>query len=211
MEILINEQLAQKVKETVDFGLCSGVGKPIPGQMCVEAAVNYACRLPHGDNPSCVGKAVRSFKIRLNDAKWSSNNARAKGMLKIAIAQLGSNTIDQQEFAKIVAFKTITTLMPVILRDREFETEAVLCEGFKDLKEAKDNIWSVKSKLYIATYPAAYIAANIAAAYYADIAAYYTVDAADVDKYLIISAEICLDALIELNSPGVQFLYLCKS
>jgi hypothetical protein len=136
-EIEINEQLAIKVKETVSHGLCKGLGKPNLGEMCVEAAVNYACGLPHGDNPSCVGSAVRAFKIRLNDAKWTSNDARAKGMLKVAIGQLGSNTINQIEFAKIVAFKTIIVLMPVILRDRGFEAEAVLCESSKDLKEAK--------------------------------------------------------------------------
>jgi len=232
-EIIINEALAIKVKEVVSKGLTKGLGKPNLGEMCVEAAVNYACGLPHGDNPSCVGSAVRAFKIRLNDAQWSSNDARAKGMLKVAIGQLGSNTINQVEFAKIVAFKTIIVLIPVILRDRGFEAEAVLCESSKDLKEAKANIWTVKSKLWDAA-PADYAAAN--AAYYAtaadtdyaDYAAYaaaataadadYAADAAaaaaiataaDADKYLLISANICLEALIELKSPGIKFLYLC--
>jgi len=249
--IEINEQLAVKVKETVSHGLCKGLGKPNLGEMCVEAAVSYACGLPHGDNPSCVGSAVRAFKIRLNDAKWTSNDARAKGMLKVAIGQLGSNTINQIEFAKIVAFKTIIVLMPVILRDRGFEAEAVLCESSKDLKEAKANIWTVKSKLRDAAYAAyaAYAAADAADAAYADAAAAYAAYAAadaadnaadnaaadnadnaaaaaaaaaayaaagagagadaDADKYLLISANICLEALKELKSPGVEFLYLC--
>ena len=58
--------------------------------MCVEAAVCYAYDLPHSDKPPCVGNAVREFKIRLNDCNWSSSKARARGMRRIAIAQLGS-------------------------------------------------------------------------------------------------------------------------
>jgi hypothetical protein len=214
-EIIIDENLAIKVKDTVSHGLCKGLGKPELGQMCVEAAVNYACGLPHGDNPSCVGSAVRSFKMRLNDAKWTSNDARAKGMLKIAIGQLGSNTINQVEFAKIVAFKTITVLMPVILRDRGFETEAVLCEGSKNLKEAKANIWTVKSKFWSAAVANAANATDAADGVGRGVAAVaYAAAAADVyattdDKYLLISANICLEALIELKSPGCKFLYLC--
>ena len=256
--IAITKELAQKVKETVSHGLVKGLGKPKLGQMCVEAAVNYACGLPHGDNPSCVGKAVRSFKIRLNDAKWSSNDARAIGMLKIAIAQLGSNIIDQVAFAKIVVFKTITVLMVAILNDNGYNEEAILCENSKTLLEAKDNIWSIKNKLYAvaagnvadasayaanvasayaanAAEAAAYAAAEAAAAYAAadaaeaaaeaaayaaaeaaeaaaEAAAYAAAEAAEAaatDKYLLISANICLEALIELKSPGCEFLYLC--
>ena len=241
--IAITKELAQKVKETVSHGLVKGLGKPKLGQMCVEAAVNYACGLPHGDNPSCVGSAVRLFKIRLNDAKWSSNDARAKGMLKIAIAQLGSNIIDQVAFAKIVVFKTITVLMVAILNDNGYNEEAILCENSKTLLEAKDNIWSIKNKLYAvaagnvadasayaanvasayaanAAEAAAYAAAEAAAAYAAadaaeaaaEAAAYAAAEAAEAaatDKYLLISANICLEALIELKSPGCEFLYLC--
>jgi hypothetical protein len=112
----INEEVARKVLETVDAGLCSGLGEPTPGRMCVEAAVCYALGLPHGDNPPCVGAAVRAFKIRLNDAKWSSDAARAKGMRRVALAQLGSVDIDQVAFAKIVAEETIRKILPVALR-----------------------------------------------------------------------------------------------
>ena len=66
---LIDEQLCSKVIKMVDKGLTRGQGSPIPGQMCVEAAVCYAMGLPHSDSPPCVGRAVRSFKIDLNDAQ----------------------------------------------------------------------------------------------------------------------------------------------
>ena len=72
----LSRELAAKVLQTVDAGLVSGVGNPVPGQMCVEAAVCYALGQPHGDEPKCVGSAVRRFKIRLNDSCWPSDRER---------------------------------------------------------------------------------------------------------------------------------------
>ena len=89
--IIITSEIAKKVIETVDAGLCSGLGKPIPGEMCVEAAVCYALGFPHGDEPICVSRALRMLKMRLNDSCWSSNAARASGLRKLSILQLGSN------------------------------------------------------------------------------------------------------------------------
>src|SRR5688572_33015278 len=112
----LNEALAKKVLWVVDQGLVHGLGVPEPGKLCVEAAVCYAMGLPHSDEPSCVGKAVRAFKIRLNDSRWSSNEARTKGMRKLAIAQLGSEEIDQQAFAKLVCEGAIRRIVPIALR-----------------------------------------------------------------------------------------------
>src|SRR5271157_2318609 len=96
----ITEVIARKVLETVDAGLVNGVGVPVPGQMCVEAAVCYALGLPHGDDPACVAPALRMLKIRLNDANWSSPASRAAGMRRLAVAQLGSaGALDEKEFA----------------------------------------------------------------------------------------------------------------
>jgi len=103
----INEEISKKVLEVVDAGLSCGKGEPEPGKMCVEAAVCYALGLPHSDNPPCVGNAVRSFKIGLNDSRWSSNQARAKGMRRIALAQLGSDILDQNEFYRRLAEETM--------------------------------------------------------------------------------------------------------
>lgn len=50
-EVKLSKDVARKVLATVDAGLVSGLGKPIPGKMCVEAAVNYALGRPHGDDP----------------------------------------------------------------------------------------------------------------------------------------------------------------
>src|SRR5689334_18036278 len=99
MQTEITETVARKVLTVVDAGLSAGVGVAEPGKMCVEAAVCFALGLPHGDDPDCVSRAVRSLKIRLNDSNWSSNEARAKGLRRLALIQLGSrDAIDDKEF-----------------------------------------------------------------------------------------------------------------
>src|SRR5690606_13425965 len=82
----ITEGLVTKLLGVVDAGLVDGVGEPEPGKMCVEAAVCYAMGLPHSDKPTCVSPALRALKIRLNDSSWSSNEARAKGLRRLAVA-----------------------------------------------------------------------------------------------------------------------------
>ena len=112
--IKLSRAIARKVLSIVDAGLVDGKGNPIPGQMCVEAAVCYALGLPHGDNPPCVGQAVRAFKIRLNDSEWSSAQARAAGMRKLAVAQLGSDTVDQAKFAGAAGAENLPGVSAVV-------------------------------------------------------------------------------------------------
>src|SRR2546422_3980674 len=109
---VITKALAAKVLEVIDSGLVRGLGKPIPGQMCVEAAVCFALGELHGDQPSCVGAAVRAFKIRLNDGSWSSNAARTKGLRELSIAPLGSNMIYQKRFAKNLVIEVVRKFLP---------------------------------------------------------------------------------------------------
>ena len=113
----ITRDLAAKVLEVVDAGLSKGLGFQAPGQMCVEAAVCYAMGLPHGDEPSCVAPVLRSLKIALNDKPWSSPQARASGLRRLAIAQLGSaGCLDEREFIRRVADYTIRTTVPRAMR-----------------------------------------------------------------------------------------------
>jgi hypothetical protein len=114
--IKITPKLITKIHTLLDAGLVCGVGKPEPGQMCVEAAICYALGLPHGDDPKCVLPVLRSIKISLNDQFWSSNAARAEGMRRLAIAQLGSDELDTKDFLMRVARMTIQTMLPSALR-----------------------------------------------------------------------------------------------
>jgi hypothetical protein len=101
----------------VDCGLVDSQGQPQPGKMCVEAAICYALGLPHGDNPPCVGKIVREVKIDLNDSSWSSPEARAKGLRRLAIMQLGSNKISQKKFGEVLLLKLFKQIVPLKLRN----------------------------------------------------------------------------------------------
>src|SRR5208337_5641697 len=113
----ITKTIARKVLDTVDAGLVGGVGVPVPGRMCVEAAVCYALGLPHGDNPKCVAPALRALKIRLNDSNWSSPASRAAGMRRLAVAQLGSaGVLDEKEFVSRVVGYTIRVSVPKAIR-----------------------------------------------------------------------------------------------
>ena len=98
-------------------GLSDGIGER-DGQMCIEAAICTVLDLPHGDDPGCVAESVRAFKIRLNDAKWSSAEARANGLRDLGLAQLGSlDVVDDSEFAGRLSGMTIQKLIPALFRE----------------------------------------------------------------------------------------------
>jgi hypothetical protein len=109
---------AARVLAVVDHGLCRGVGAPIPGQMCVEAAVCYALGEEHGDGPNCVDPDLRQFKICLNDAPgWENDKDRARGLRRISIIQLSTyGVFEFEEFS--------TELLSLIEQGARREAEA---------------------------------------------------------------------------------------
>jgi len=227
---------ARKIVELLSHGLVSGLGRPEPGQMCVEAAVCYALGLPHDDDPKCVGNAVRSAKIQLNDSGWSSNIARANGMQRIAVAQLGSNEIDQVAFAQTLAESTIKVIIPMALRSaasvcKDKHKEALLSaatkceiEGSEGAARAASDAASYAASYAAraASYAASYAAgaagaardaarAASAASYAASAASYAAGAASDAsDAVLIVMAKNIEQALIEHKSPGVKWLDICN-
>lgn len=200
--VTITEPLVRKLLATVDAGLVKGVGVREPGKMCVEAAISFALGEPHSDGPSCVDPNVRQAKIILNDSAWSSEQARARGMRRVAIAQLGSkDTIDSTKFVRLLAEYTIREVVPVALRaaallnpsqSQVLEDRAVQCERDGD-KAAAD--------------------AARAAAYAARAAADAAMAAADAamaerDRILSLCATLMVRALQECASPGCDWLWL---
>jgi hypothetical protein len=114
---VLSRDVAAKVLEVVDHGLTSGLGIAEPGKFCVEAAVCYALGLPHSDKPTCVSPVLRALKIALNDKAWSSPQARAKGLRRLAVAQLGSaGTLDEKAFLAQVVDMTIRKIVPRAMR-----------------------------------------------------------------------------------------------
>jgi hypothetical protein len=211
---------ARKVLEVVDAGLSGGMGFPVPGHMCVEAAVCYALGQPHGDEPECVNDAVRRFKIELNDAKWSSNKARAQGMRRLAIAQLGTNDkfFDEKKFVDVLIEQTIRKIVPHALRaavraaeDQKhkaaLEEAALRCERDGDLGAARNAREAAANAANAANAAdAAYDAAN---AEYANAAA-YAADAANAaandDIALNMSADIGVQALRAAGAHGIKLM-----
>ena len=98
-------------------GLSKGLGQR-GNQVCIEAAICQTLGLPHSDDPGCVADAVRTFKIALNDSKWSSPKARAEGLRDLGLAQLGSKgVVGNVEFATRLSKKVIQVLIPALFRE----------------------------------------------------------------------------------------------
>ena len=208
--IEINETVARKLLTVVDAGLSHGMGDPTPGNMCIEAAVCYALGMPHSDDPKCVARlrrsALRRLKIRLNDSAWSSKTARAKGMRRLALAQLGSaGVLDEAEFVKRVVRLAIQVYVPLALRAAAsmkgnkahkdaLESAAAACEAEPTREHAvqaraaadaaADAAYAAADDAAYAAAYAAYAAADAAADDAADAAAY----AADAAAYAAYAA-----------------------
>jgi len=186
----ITRDLAAKIVPLVDAGLRAGLGQPRPGEMCAEAAVCYALGLPHGDDPQCVAAALRDLVIALNDKDWSSNAARAKGMKRLIIAQLGTRGpgFDRALFAAKLAEMTIRSIVPIALR------AAASMSGLEKYKQSLEDAAASCEKE--GTRDAALAAAAAAAA------------AGKHDEVLATFAEKVVGILVEMETPGAAYLDL---
>ena len=227
---MITREIAEKVRDVVDAGLVNGVGKAVPGQMCVEAAVCFALGLPHGDDPGCVAQTLRRLKIRLNDSSWPSKEARAAGLRRLAVAQLGSaGALDDREFVRRVVDMTIRRALPEGLRAAArvnpkhadaLEASAVRCETEGTRESAREGERVARAAAASAVSSADYASASAyaassaaAAAASADYAAASAAASADYaararDRALAEYAEWVVEILIDMNAPGCQWLDL---
>lgn len=227
----ITKEIAVHVLNLVDHGLSLGLGEPTPGKMCVEAAVCFALgEIHNGDRPSCVSPCLRTFEIELNDARWSSNEARAKGLRRIAIAQLGTmGTLDITLLAKKLETAVIGKLLPRVLRTAAASQEehgkcellqaAIRCETdpSADAAGAAEAAASAFAPDY-AAYAHYCVPRKFASDYRAvgelgDIVASVAeaADAADRDLWLSDFAEDVVQILVEIKTPGSKYLFLTES
>jgi len=206
--IMINQELANKINCLLDKGVTCGFSKdPKPGEMCLEQVVSYALGEDITDEPSCVGYEVRWFVTRLNDRNWSSPSARAEGMRDLAIAQLGSNSLDQKEFLEKLSFAVFTKIFPAMFRElgeERWKKEIKSLEEAKDLEEAR------KAASDVGFAYAAYDDDRYRYVAHASDVAYHVGYAARVsktgDKYLKIASHLAVEVLREMKSPGCQFI-----
>jgi hypothetical protein len=213
----INPTIVKRLLKIIDKGLISGAGEstynpqtgeydspPKPGEVCVEQAVALALDEPLidgdvTDRPKCVANAVADLKIQLNDRDWSSNKARARGLRRVAVAQLGSKGMtDEKVFAEFRRKLGKYRLpVPAKLVATAFDVTA-------DEDEAAQ-AWSELEELYC------------------DSIRYRDFDSADTaidialslapgtgDKKLRWIADRILDTLKALKSPGCKYLGMVK-
>lgn len=228
-KININEEIAKRVLEVVDKGLTDGVGSAIPGQMCVEAAVCYAMGEPHTDKPKCVEKEIRNLKIELNDSDiWRSNTDRATGLRRLAIAQLGSkDVVKGDKFVRAVEKLALTKYVPMHfnLARKEIDEVEKLAKSLTTTTGKKRN--KILSKLEDmndvilpdldyslddgAVTMVNQIIENIHPVNYRDGTSKANNKVLKAQQKML--EEFCEDVvqiLIQLKSPGCQFLYLTE-
>lgn len=185
---LVTAEQVQKILSLIDKGLTSGLGENKPGQMCIEAVICHVLEGRQSDRPQCVAPVLRSLKIRLNDANWSSNQARARGMRRLGLAQLGSaGVLDETEFCRRVVDYALRKSTPRALRSaasicKDEKHKAALCEAADRCEKE-------------GTRQAAYAAAKKTAH----------------DLSLAGYAEDIVQILIEMKAPGCQWLYLTEA
>lgn len=207
------EEIIPKFDKILERGLCSGVGSPY-GQMCVEAAITQAMGLPFNDEPECVTKIIRLFKIEINDKDWSSPQARAKALRNIGIAQIGTKGIvNGQEFLIKLTSKIIQVLIPSLFKDilpNQFIGLVNQCE----INPTQYNCGKLAQVALAADYAANaadYAAAKVAhaaaqVAQVAQAAANAANNIINQDKYLILCVDLALEVLRELGSPGCEYV-----
>lgn len=184
----ITEKFAAKVLFVVDKGLVSGIGQPVPGKMCVEAAVAYAAGEDHNDRPQCVDDDLASMKIDMNDSfPWSSDKARAAGLRRIAIAQLGSRgKFDRHVFNTLLNELWDAYVFGLVLK----------CKSVDAVRDIVDESGSVSS----VDYP------------FNDLNGLLDTlhpDMNDDARYTLV-AEFMVQALIKMKIPGTKYLYLTE-
>ncbi len=210
--------VAKKVNEVVSKGLVCGLGTQEPGKMCVEAAVCYAMGLEHSDQPSCVDEEVRQFKIYLNDLDWSSNMARAKGLKKVAIAQLGSVQC-KSSFVDIFNKKLMNSQAFKDLKKLAIKSQQEILDKYKNKLKNKmlgqedvsemsfdlenDNVVSAIKGLQ----DNSYMSYEYFITEYIDSV---KMSKSQIDTFLTKMADIGLAALKEMKSPGCKYLHLAK-
>ena len=211
---------ARKLRNLMrEHGIVEGLGEPIPGKMCIEALVCHVLGLPHGDKPlECVGTEVNEFKIGLNDKPWTTPFTRAKGMEKLGIAQLGSNTINQQEFKDVLWLALGQKISPLIFRYYATKTD-----NKQPLLEHADVMEKVvtldKARQKQRKFAHAYAHAHGYAHGYAHAHAhgygygYGYAHAYDYgygyDVWFTKVADVAVQVLKDLNSPGCEWLWIC--
>jgi hypothetical protein len=209
----------KKYDKILNRGLCRGMGTR-GKNVCIEAAICQVLGLPHDDDPLCVEDNVRELKIDLNDCQWTSMKARAEGLHDLGLAQLGSKgVVDGTKFLKMVQNKIKKEVIPEIILD-VFPEDKKLVAAAKLLKRRGGDIAARNVRESFNNYPYSY--SGIATKMYQDMDCLYSTSSPrtysilgipavasavkGTDKYLIMCANVMLEVLKKMKSPGCKLL-----
>lgn len=211
---IIDETFCKNVLCTVDQGLVRFgciKGRYRPGNLCVQECVSLTLG-NNGYKPPCVGDDVNNFLVYLNDINFRSVEKRTKTLRKLAIAQLGSDIIDQDEFMNYMMINTVKKILPrVIIGTDDIST---------DLKNKCHNVETIKDANYIYSQLCKHNCEMIpgagASLYALSIKNSRFNIKYNKDQYCQLhfdmidtSVELAIEALTNLKSPGTKYLYLC--
>lgn len=213
----ITEQNAIRVLEVVDKGLTYGLGNPKPGKMCVEAAVCFAFGERHDDNPKCVDGYLVGFKIDLNDQEaWKSKLSRARGLRRLAIAQLGTaDKFDDVRFQKLVIDLVARTILPNMIRADASRKDYFQIGGeFDDFKEEAEELAAKLERrgaaaCVVNAIPIRLASRNLMQELVAQRAKGLSI--AWTEPMLVAHCEGVVQILIKMKTQGSKFLYLTET
>jgi hypothetical protein len=203
-----------KYDSILSMGLSRGIGIRTR-QVCIEAAICQTLGLPHDDDPQCVSKDVRFFKIKLNDFDWSSPEARAKGLRDLGLAQLGSlGVVSNKEFLAGLKSKFIKVLIPTIIRDLFYDNPKCLAKCLAAATQCESEGFEGALKdIPVVCHLSGIWRMDMPDLMYAieellDAVTEWDEDADRYldDRYLNLIAKLALEVLTELKSPGIALI-----
>lgn len=210
-KVKIDKAFALKVLSIVDKGLTYGIGEPTPGKMCVEAAVAYASGEDHNDEPSCVDYHLAQEKIYLNDQNWPNNKDRAKGLRRLAIAQLGSvNKFDNEKYETFLRAEIFPKIFAGV-KEAHLRGLSTAVHLVKDASSIED-----LDNLNYDEIVGEELADNFGVAgqssYDCDDCLELLRDFTKMDEHTVLKtiAEAMVQVLIKMKIPGTKYLYLTK-
>ena len=155
--------MRDQVRAAWPAALSDGLGSE--ARHCAMAAVAWTLEGRLSDHPTCVHEVDRAFIVALNDARWSSDEARAAGMMPLALASLGTAGTNRVAWVRALAEGTIRRVVPIALRAAAslaapehaaaLEAAAVRCEAEGSVEAAAYAAYAARAAADASAYAAA--------------------------------------------------------
>ena len=166
---------------------------------CALEALSVAKGIPWTDAPMKLG--VPDIRP-MSDSSWSSDKARANGMIPVVEALMGWErwSVERRKaFVLRVAERTIREILPIALRRQGWEAAAIRCEQEGSQAAARDAARAAARATWAATWDATGDAAGDAGAARATAWAAAWAAAGDADKIPLLACRIWIETAEEVE------------